>query len=296
MIRLLKQPQALFGLPHPSFQARLNLEEYARQAAAGIHSGSWDQNLIDFLDAFPQVFNYLADDVEVPPEAFPVLSHHPYVVYQMYLKEINPQLELVLQLAPEYCYRLLTRTELPIGQRPYLTASDLMQKILADPNWAMRWCLEKKDKVFYGQLVHYLKQTRRINTASSLAEHRLCVGKLTREQAVLDMRSRLAGWASNDPDPAIWVAENYPELDRKVLYRNCVARKPAYMLYWAQRFPQDAAMVRQEIAAHPAWVADYIRLVKPSDASILWREAVGRCSNPWLAGWMEIYGKTNDLV
>ena len=295
-MKFLKQPQALFGLPVADFTARQQLEGYVKQAAAGIRTGNWDQNLIELLEYLPQVLTHIPDDVEIPPEAFRVLSLHPYVIYQSYLKDGNAQLEMVLQLSAEYSYYLLKRTLLPPAQRPYRTTSQLQEAVLGDPNWALRWCLERKDKAFYTRLLQYLEGTKTVNACSSLAYHRLIAGKLSKDDAFLDIRSRIPQFAK-EPRVAVWVAENYPEVDRKLLYRNCIAGDPPYMLYWAKHFPGDQdAFIKREIGAFPAWVPDYIKMFKPDDSAKMLSNAMDRCSNPWIQGWLEIFGRTNGLL
>jgi hypothetical protein len=101
------------------------------------------------LDLLPQVFLKLGEKVEIPVDCMKVLSHHMYFVYQAYLRDRNPQLDDLLQLDSEYAYHLLRLFLGNSDYKPYNPIEKYKEALLTDPDWALRWCLEQNDSLFY---------------------------------------------------------------------------------------------------------------------------------------------------
>jgi hypothetical protein len=287
-------PQALFGLDDPTPADIRRLAMYIKECGRQINSKSWSSDLNELIDCLPQILHHVSDTIEVPPDTFPILDQHPYIIYQMYLQVLNPHLEMVLQLHPEYCYYLLQRREYPLGQRPYLTASDLKQKMLADPNWALRWCREENDTVFLKQVKTYINKTKDLNSRSALASLRLYRGNHTHAQTLEELRTRPHIFTlPHSPETSLWLAEHYPELEPTELfgpYLRSEHPSPAMLLHLAVRFPSlNQHDIGKLLLKHPAWLPDFISLAQPDNARELWAEAKANYKNPWLKPWIEQY-------
>jgi hypothetical protein len=101
---ILKQPQAVFGLPSGEPRVLSDFDRYLSQVAAALAKCSWDKNILEMLDLLPQVFLRLDDSVELDINSLHVLYRHMYVVLKAYQQQGNPQLEEILQLSPEYSF------------------------------------------------------------------------------------------------------------------------------------------------------------------------------------------------
>ena len=288
-MKLLKQPQAIFGFPVPNQGALQSVDRYLGQLAASLESCSWDREVLEMLDLMPQVFLKLRDHVEVPLDCIKVLSRHMYVVYQSYLRDRNPQLDDLLQFSSEYTYHLLHLFRENADYKPYHPIEAYKRALLTDPDWALRWCHEQNDSLFYPEVMQNIAQTKDFNARSAIVYHRLLAAKMGREEALADIRQRLA-LLSRDPYACLWLADFYPELERKILFRSAFGN-PSYLLVWADKYGHEFdASIRRELLLYPAWMADYINLFNPPDARELWVQARARCSNELLSPWVERYG------
>lgn len=294
-------PQALFGLDRAAPADIRRLAGYLKECGSSITAKSWSPDLNELIDCLPQILHHLSDTVELHPDTFDILHRHTHIIYQMYLKEINPQLELLLQLHPEYCYHLLHRQDLPLGLRPFLRASDLKQKMLADPNWALRWGQEENDTVYLKEVKHYIKRTEDINADSALASIRLYRCHHTRAQTIEKIRTkfRILNYPHSNLKTALWITEHYPEINPAELFGACIGNEshiPAMLLHLATRFPYlDQHDIGQRLLKHPAWLPDFISLAQPDNARELWAEARENYKNPWLKPWIEQYQPNFNL-
>jgi hypothetical protein len=67
------------------------------------------------------------------------------------------------------------------------------------------------------------------------------------------------------------------------------------MLAWACRFPGEFdQLVQRELLRQPAWLVEYVVRCKPADARELLTGARERCSNDWLAPWLDLYLNRNQ--
>ena len=97
-----------------------------------------------------------------------VLSHHMYIVYQAYLRDRNPQLDDLLQLDSEYAYHLLHLFLENSDYKPYNPIEKYKEALLTDPDWALRWCLEQNDSLFYPKVMKHLVGTKDYNARSAI--------------------------------------------------------------------------------------------------------------------------------
>ena len=291
-MQLLKQPQAIFGMPAPDKEALQAFEKYVMDLANSVPNGIWDQNLLEILELLPQVYLFIPDHIEVPPESFNILLKHPYIVFQSYKRDANPQLEGLLRLCPEYTYHLLNLFKSSNYYSPCSTETELKESMMRDPNWALRWCFENKDNSeYYSNIIQYVHRNKDIDAYCSLAHHRLQMEKMPRGEAIADLTRRLPLLIA-DPQIVLWIAENYPEIEKKQLFMRGISGKPSYMLYWAQKFPGTYdQIIQREFLRFPAWLPDYFRICKPENARELYLKALERCNNDLLAPWVDQYGK-----
>ena len=66
-MKLLKQPQAIFGFPVPNQGALQSVDRYLGQLAASLESCSWDREVLEMLDLIPQVFLKLREQCRGSP-------------------------------------------------------------------------------------------------------------------------------------------------------------------------------------------------------------------------------------
>ncbi|MCI0744358.1 MAG: hypothetical protein L0Y58_03030, partial [Verrucomicrobia subdivision 3 bacterium] len=113
---------------------------------------------------------------------------------------------------------------------------------------------------------------------------------MSRSEAVADI-SRLLPLILLDPHLSFCVMDNYPELDRRTLFRSAI-RYPDFLLAWAKRFPGlFDTIIQRELVRHTAWLIEYIHEVKPVEARSLWQQAMERCHNDWLLPWLKHYAR-----
>jgi hypothetical protein len=288
-VQVLKQPQAIFGLPASDRGSLAAFDQYLAKVADSLSACVWNRDVIEILDLLPQVFLRLDDHVEVPVDSLKVLTQHMNVVLQSYQKDLNPQLEDMLLLSSEYTYHLLSFFRENPAVRPSYPIENYKRSMLLDPEWALRWCCEQNDAVFYNEVMQHLHKTKDFNQRSAIVFHRLKVLQMDRPTALADIHSRLP-MLLRDPQVCLWILDNYPEIDRKILFRSAFGN-PAYLLLWGERFPGEFdALIKRELLRYPAWLADYIVRFRPGDARDLWIRARERCSNQWLLPWVEQYG------
>lgn len=289
-MKLLKQPQAIFGFPPPSSGALQSVDHYIEQLALSLGSRNWDRDVREMLDLLPQVFLKLGEKVEIPVDCMKVLSHHMYIVYQAYLRDRNPQLDDLLQLDSEYAYHLLHLFLENSDYKPYNPIEKYKEALLTDPDWALRWCLEQNDSLFYPKVMKHLVGTKGYNARSAIVHHRLIASKLDRQGALADIQQRLP-LLLTDPCVCLWLLEFYPELERRKLFASAL-KDPPYLLVWAEKHGREfEESIRRALLLHPAWLADYLNLTNPPDARDLWLHARSRCTNDLLLPWVEQYGK-----
>jgi len=289
-LKLLKQPQALFGFPSPDGLALQAFTSYVGQVAKTIERTPWDQDVVELLDLIPQVFLHLAADAEIQHNSLQVLVKHMYVVFEAYQRDFDPELEDIMQLSPEYTYRLLQLFRSNRSLRPSHPVEVYKKALLLDPEWALRWCQECHDTPYFSEIMQHVAQTKDSNARSAIVSHRLTTSGLERHRQLEDIRRKLP-LLMRDPQVCFWIMQHYPELDRKVLFRSAIGNPP-YLLLWAQQFPREFdPLIRRELMLHPAWLADYITLFNPPDAREMWFYARERCSNDWLLSWLNQYAK-----
>jgi len=68
-MKLLKQPQAIFGFPPPSSGALQGVDRYIEQLALSLGSRNWDRDVREMLDLIPQVFLKLGRRSRFPSTA-----------------------------------------------------------------------------------------------------------------------------------------------------------------------------------------------------------------------------------
>ena len=56
MSSLIKQPQAIFGLPSREAGVLSEFDRYLSQVAAALQRCSWDLDILEILDLMPQIF------------------------------------------------------------------------------------------------------------------------------------------------------------------------------------------------------------------------------------------------
>ena len=288
-MQLLKQPQALFGLPAPNRDALLAMDRYLGQLAATLEAGSWDREVLEMLELMPRLFLKIGDHVEIPVVCVKVLMQHMYVVYLSFLKDRNPQMDEMLLTSSRYSYHLLHLFRDEPEYKPYHPVDAYKRALLLDPDWALRWCIEEKDSVFYPEVIQHVAKTKDFNARSAITFHRLRAIELGRKEALADIHQRLA-LLMRDPYVCLWLADFYPELERKVLFRSALGNPP-YLLIWADKSREFDGQIRRDLLRFPAWLADYIHVFNPPDARSLWLQARERCTNEWLMPWVEQFGK-----
>jgi hypothetical protein len=288
MSPLIKQPQAIFGLPSREAGVRSDFDRYLSQVAAALQRCSWDRDILEMLDLIPQIFLRLDDSVELGPDSLPVLYRHMYVVLQAYQKQNNPQLEVLIQLSPEYSFHLLHWVRVHSGRRTSCPMEAFKEAMLLDPYWAIQWQRLQPDSSYHTRILDFVHRSREINPRSAWTWHQMQAPRMMRG-AVLEDIKRLLPLLSTDPHLCLIVLAAYPEFDRKVLFRSAF-RHPEYLLAWACRFPGEFdQIVQRELLRRPAWLVEYIARCKPANARDLLAGARDRCSNDWLLPWLELY-------
>jgi hypothetical protein len=295
-MKILKQPHALFGLPAPNKEALGTMDRYLGQLVDSMESCNfcgWDRDVIELFNLLPQLFIKVGDRVEIPDACIVVLTNHLYVVYQAYLQERSPDCEKILLMSSEYAYHLLHLFKENPDYQPQLPAKEYKTALLLDPDWALRWCSEQHDKAFYPEIMRAIVKSKDINARNAFTYHRLVAAKLDRKAAVADVAYRLP-LLLTDPEICLWLADAYPELERKQLFRSVFNNsvKTSYLLVWAAKYPEFDEQIRRELLIRPAWLADYIVRFNPPDARDLWLQAREKCSNQWLLPWIEQFGKS----
>jgi hypothetical protein len=267
-----------------------SLHSYLAQVADALVNCSWDRNVLEMLDLLPHVFLHLGDRRELSLESIPVLCRHMYVVLKAYERENNPQLEQLLMLSPEYTYHFLTWIRQQPGRRCAHPIESYKRALLPDPHWAVQWYRVQPDKVYHGQILEFIRRTKDASPRSAWAWHRMNVKRMSRSEAVADI-SRLLPLILLDPHLSFCVMDNYPELERRALFRSAI-RYPAFLLAWAKRFPGAFdTVIQRELVRQPAWLIEYIHEVKPVEARSLWQQARERCRNDWLLPWLDHYAR-----
>ena len=285
---VLKQPQAIFGLPSRDPAVRSDFDRYLTEVAAALARCSWDKNILEMLDLLPQVFLRLDDSVELDVLSLPVLYRHMYVVLTAYQQQGNPQLEEVLQLSPEYSFHLLNWLRAHPERRTANPIEAFRNALLPDPFWAIQWHRLQPDPSYHSRILDFLHRSRELNARSAWTWHRMQAPRMTRAAALADL-NRSMSLLLTDPQLCFNALDFYPELDRKVLFRSAF-RHPDWMLAWACRFPGEFDhLAQRELLRQPAWLVEYVARCKPAKARELLRAAQERCSNDWLAPWLERY-------
>lgn len=288
MFSLIKQPQAIFGLPSREAGVLSDFDRYLSQVAAALERCSWDQDILEMLDLMPQIFLRLDDRVELGPDSLPVLYRHIYVVLQAYQRQNNPQLEELIQLSPEYSFHLLGWVRAHSERRTSCPTEAFKQAMLLDPYWAIRWQRLQPDSAYHTRILEFLHQSREISPRSAWIWHRTQAARMTPAAALEDVK-RLLPLLLTDPHLCLNVAAAYPGFDRKILFRSAF-RHPEYLLAWACQFPGEFdQIVQRELLRRPAWLVEYIARCKPANARELLAGARDRCSNQWLLPWLELY-------
>lgn len=285
MVRLLKQPQAIFGLPTRDAGVLAEFDHYLSQVGAALQRCSWDREILEMLDLAPQIFLRLDDSVELGADALPILYRHMYVALQAYQRQQNPQLEELIQLSPEYSFHLLhwvrhseRRTACPVEA--------FKQAMLPDPYWATRWQRLQPAPAYHTRILEFVERTREINPRSAWVWHGMQASHTTRAAALAGVE-RLVPLFLTDPHLCLNVVDLYPECDRRVLFRSAF-RHPEYLLAWAFRFPGEFdQIVQRELLRRPAWLVEYVVHCKPANARELLAGARDRCANAWLLPWLE---------
>jgi hypothetical protein len=287
---VLKQPLTIFGLPSTDPVVLSSFHSYLAQVADALVNCSWDRSVLEMLDLLPQVFLHLADRRELPLESLPVLCRHMHMVMKAYEREANPQLEELLMLSPEYTYHFLTSMRRQPGRRCAHPIGSYKRALLPDPHWAMQWYRVQSDNAYYREILEFIRKTKDASARSAWAWHRMNVKQMSRSAAVADI-SRLLPLILLDPQLSFWVMDNYPEVDRRTLFRSAI-RYPAFLLAWAKRFPGEFdTIIQRELVRHPAWLVQYIHEFKPADARSLWKQSRQRCCNDWLLPWLDHYAR-----
>jgi len=288
MSSLIKQPQALFGLPSREAGVLSDFDRYLSQVAAALQRCSWDRDILEMLDLMPQIFLRLDDSVELGHDSLPVLYRHLYVVLQAYQKQNNPQLEELIQLSPEYSFHLLHWVRVHSKRQTSCPMETFKQSMLLDPYWALQWQRVQPDASYQTRILEFMHRSREINPRSAWAWHQMQAAQMTRAAALAEVK-RLLPLLLTDPHLCLNLLEAYPEFDRKVLVRSAY-RHPEYLLAWACRFPgQFDPLVQRELLRRPAWLVEYIARCKPANARELLSGARDRCSNDWLLPWLDLY-------
>ena len=288
MCRLLKQPQAVFGLPSRETSVLSELDGYLSQMAEALQRCSWDRDILEMLDLLPQIFLRLGDAVELGHDSLPVLYRHMYVVLQAYQKENNPQLEELIQLSPEYSFHLLNWIRTHPPRATSCATEKFKEAMLLDPYWAIRWQRLQPDPVYHTRILEFVHRLREINPRSAWIWHRFHVPQMARSAALEDV-TRLMPLLLTDPHLCLNILDFYPEFDRKILFRSAI-RHPEYLLAWACRFPGEFdSIVQRELLRYPAWLVEYIQRCNPPNERELLTEGCERCNNDWLLPWLELY-------
>lgn len=288
MCRLLKQPQAIFGLPSREPGVLSQLDGYLSQVAVALQQCSWDGDILEMLDLLPQIFLRLGDSVELGHDSLPVLYRHMYVVLQAYQTQNNPQLEELIQLSPEYSFHLLNWIHAHPERRISCPTEKFKQAMLLDSYWAIRWQRLQPDPVYHTRILEFVHRSREVIPRSAWIWHRIQAPRTVPSAALEDLK-RLAPLFLTDPHLCFSILDFYPEFDRKILFRSAF-RHPEYLLAWACRFPGEFdQIVQRELLRYPAWLAEYVHQCKPANARELLVEARERCSNEWLLPWLELY-------
>jgi hypothetical protein len=293
MSLLIKQPQAVFGLPSREAGALSEFDRYLSEVAAALQRCSWDRDVLEILDLMPQIFLRLDDSVELGHDALPVLYRHLYVVLQAYQKQNNPQLEELIQLSPEYSFHLLNWVRSHSERKTSCPMEAFKEAMLLDPYWAIRWQHLQPDAGYHTRILEFVYRSREVNPRSAWSWHQMQVPRMTRAAALADV-NRLVPLLLTDPQLCFSILDCYPEFDRKVLFRSAF-RHPEYLLAWACRFPGDFdPIVQRELLRRPAWLVEYINRCKPANARALQAEARDRCGNAWLLPWLDLYVSRNQ--
>lgn len=288
MCRLLKQPQAIFGLPSRQASVLSELDGYLSQVAAALQRCSWDRAILEMLDLLPQIFLRLDDRVELGADSLPVLYRHMFVVLQAYQRQNNPQLEELIQLSPEYSFHLLDWAHTQPERRLACPAEKFKEAMLLDPHWAIRWHRMRPDPVYHTRILEFVHRSREVNPCSAWIWHRIQSPTGARSAALEDL-TRLLPLLLTAPHLCFGIPDVYPELDRKVLFRSAI-RHPEFLLAWACRFPGEFdPIVQRELLRYPAWLVEYVHQCKPANGRELLAEARERCGNDWLLPWVELY-------
>lgn len=289
---ILKQPQAVFGLPSRDPKVLSDFDRYLSQVAVALAQCSWDKNILEMLDSLPQVFLRLDDSVELDLNSLHVLYHHMYVVLKAYQQHGNPQLEEILQLSPEYSFHLLHWLRAHPDRKTTNPIEAFKKAMLPDPFWAIQWQRLQPDPAYYARILDFVHGSRELNARSAWTWHHMRAPRLTHAAALADL-NRLMPLLLTDPQLCFNVLDVYPELDPKVLFRSAF-RHPDWMLAWACRFPgEHDQVVQRELLRQPAWLVEYTIRCKPANARELLASARERCRNDWLAPWLDLYISRN---
>lgn len=287
---LLKQPQAIFGLPSREASVLSELDGYLSQMATALQQCSWDGDILEMLDLLPQIFLRLDDRVELGADSLPVLYRHMHVVLQAYQRQNNPQLEEIIQLSPEYSFHLLNWVRAHPQRRAARPMESFKNAMLLDPHWAIRWQRLQPDSVYHTRILEFVHRSWEINPRSAWIWHRIQASRTEHSAALADL-PRLMPLLRTDPGLCFSILDFYPEFDRKVLFRSAF-RHPEYLLAWACRFPGEFdSIVQRELLRSPAWLVEYVHQRKPANARELLAAARERCGNEWLQPWLELYSE-----
>ena len=289
---ILKQPQAVFGLPSGDPKVLSDFDRYLSQVAAALAKCTWDKNILEMLDLLPQVFLRLDDGVELDTNTLHVLYRHMYVVLKAYQQQGNPQLEEILQLSPEYSFHLLNWLRAHPDRKTSNPIEAFKKAMLPDPFWAIQWQRLQPESAYYARILDFVHRSREVNARSAWTWHQMQASRMKRAVALIDL-NRSMPLLLSDPQLCLTVLDFYPELDRKVLFRSAF-RHPDWMLAWVCRFPSEFdQLVQRELLRQPAWLVEYTVRCKPTNARNLLMKARDRCCNDWLVPWLDLYISRN---
>ena len=165
--------------------------------------------------------------------------------------------------------------------------------MLPDPFWAIQWQRCHPDPAYYARILDFVHRSRELNARSAWAWHQMQSPRMTRAVALAGL-NRAMPLLLTDPQLCFSVLDFYPEIDRKLLFRSAF-RHPYWMLAWACRFPGEFdQLVQRELLRQPAWLVEFVVRCKPANARELLTEARERCSNEWLAPWLDLYLNRNQ--
>lgn len=309
-IQFLKIPLAFFGLPSPIRANQDRLDSYVnflkdemhKAVTAGGENKTLSEDLLNAVRAMPLVLYRIKDDFIIPPDCFPILWDHLYLVLFSYLQDPdgNRSLEKMIGNSPEYGYHLLQAHEKAKKQGKgfslELSEGYYLQQMMGNPYWAIHWYEQHRSDELFREIIS--RTFMGCSTEAPLAHcfhhlrtHRMPPGK--REEEMV----KILNLVGNDPWFSFATALEFPNIDSSLLLEHIID-SPVWNYNWLRWVaprrkdrPELREQMLEKLLTFVPWLVQYLADMNPDDWELWLTRATERVRNPYWERWMELFVK-----